>query len=81
LSAARYNVVVLLERTPDSEAHDCRFLLDGSRIELGRRAVVPFRLLAPETFSRLAVGQTLFLWEGKIVGEAAIVSLDHRVAR
>ncbi len=77
LTAEIHHVILSMHRvvTPASECHDCSFLLRGTRIGLGERAIVPIWFLARETFSRLEVGQTFYLWEGKTVGEATIVSL------
>lgn len=60
----------------DGEAFDCRLLLSGKRIELGKYYDVPVKFLFRDlVISKLEVGKEVVLWEGKDVAKGTIVSL------
>ena len=62
----------------DGEAFDCRLLLTGTRLELGKYYDVPIKFLSRDlVISKLAVGKEVVLWEGKDVANGSIVSLSE----
>ncbi len=61
----------------DNEAFDCRLLLHGRDLELGKTYQVPvtfmnWQLVRP----RLSVGKAFMLWEGKHVATGKVVRLE-----
>jgi hypothetical protein len=59
-----------------SEAFDCRFLLDGRVLLLGEEYDLPVKFLNRSlVWPKLFVGQTVRLWEGKVIGDGTVVEL------
>ncbi|PPT40434.1 hypothetical protein XabCFBP2524_02515 [Xanthomonas axonopodis pv. begoniae] len=59
-----------------NEGFDCRLLLDGRRLELGKTYEVPIRFLYSElAIPKLAVGAEIYLWEGRKVAVGEVVAI------
>lgn len=61
----------------DGERFDCRVLLWGETLELGRTYdEVPIKFLVPDSALRkLRVGMPLTLWEGKDVADGKVIRM------
>lgn len=54
------------------EAHDCRILLGGEPLLLGKPRKVGFVFLHPESANIFNAAGKFYLWEGKVIGEAVV---------
>lgn len=60
----------------DGEAFDCRLLLSGRRLELGKTYQVPVQFMNWQLVRpRLSAGKPFILWEGKDVATGKVVCL------
>ncbi|MGB2621828.1 MAG: hypothetical protein WA857_01120 [Candidatus Acidiferrum sp.] len=61
----------------DGEAFDCRFLVENQTLELGNTYKLPIKFLRPDlVLSKLSVGKSLTLWEGKDIATGKILRLE-----
>lgn len=60
----------------DGEGFECRLLLGGQTLQLGETYEVPVKFMNPEiVLSKLAIGKSITLWEGKDVATGKVVRL------
>jgi hypothetical protein len=61
----------------DGEAFDCRLLLSGRRLELGKIYQVPVKFMNWQLVRpRLSKGKSFVLWEGKDIATGKVVCLE-----
>lgn len=60
----------------ESEAFDCRLLVDGRTLQLGEAYELPVKFLNPDlALPKLSPGKTVRLWEGKDIAAGEVVRL------
>jgi hypothetical protein len=60
----------------DGEAYDCRLLIKGMELELGRSYEVPVKFLNRDiVLPKLHIGTSIILWEGKDVGDGKVTRI------
>lgn len=60
----------------DGEAYDCRLLIKGEELKLGRSYEVPVKLLNRDlVMSKLFIGKSVILWEGKDVADGKVTKI------
>lgn len=58
----------------NGEAFDCRLLIKGLTLELGKQYEVPIKFMNWELVKeKLTIGKEISLWEGKDVGVAKVL--------
>ena len=61
----------------DGEAFDCRLMLSGCRLELGKTYQVPVKFMNWQLVRpRLSEGKSFILWEGKDIAIGKVVCLE-----
>jgi hypothetical protein len=61
----------------DGEAFDCRLMLSGRRLELGKTCHVPVKFMNWQLVRpRLSEGKSFILWEGKDIATGKAVCLE-----
>ncbi len=60
----------------DGEAYDCRLLIKGMKLELGRSYEVPIKFLNRDlVVPKLFIGKCVILWEGKDVADGKVTRI------
>ena len=60
----------------ENEGFDCRLLLNGRRLELGKTYEVPVKFLYRElALPKLSAGKEVLLWEGRNVAKGVVVQV------
>ena len=74
IKSDRYGCPLMIDET---QGFDCRFVLDGASVfELGNEYEIAVSFLNPEkALSHLSEGDTIFLWEGKKIGEGTVKTI------
>ena len=60
----------------DNQYFDCRIILDGKGIVLGKHYELPITFLCrDDALQRITLGKEVSLWEGKIIAKAEIIDI------
>ena len=60
----------------DNKAYDCRLLIEGMTLELGRSYEVPVKFLNKDSIvPKLIIGKHIILWEGKEVADGQVTRI------
>jgi hypothetical protein len=58
----------------DGEAFDCRLMLAGQKLELGKTYEIPVKFLNPDlALPKLSIGKAITLWEGKEIASGQVL--------
>lgn len=61
----------------DGEGFDCRILLSGQQLCLGKTYELPIKFLYPkDALPKLSIGKKIALWEGRCIADGYLLQTD-----
>lgn len=76
-----YRCPCLVSQTAPIQGFDARLEFEGAPLEPGQKRRIRFDFLTREGAEAMRMSQRFFLWEGRIIGEAAVVYQEVRLLR
>lgn len=76
-----YRCPCLVSQTAPIQGFDARLEFEGAPLEPGQKRRIRFDFLTQEGAEAMRMSRRFFLWEGRIIGEAAVVYQEVRLLR